>query len=129
MTTTSKLNLSLNASHIHYTHRFLRRCQVQVLDTFRYAANEFYSNVFFTVYSRLQHIILGFLWSFGIPVLLKGDLFRKLVSSYVCIFCAILNNLARVIYVISNCHMANTCITGSNKVNKQDDYTGIFEFG
>ena len=53
VTTTSKLNLSLNASHIHYTHHFLRRCQVQVLDTFRYAANEFYSKVFFTVYSRL----------------------------------------------------------------------------
>ena len=33
----------LNASHIHFTHHFLRRCQVQVLDTFRYAANEFYS--------------------------------------------------------------------------------------
>ena len=78
---------------------------------------------------RTQHIILGFLWSVGIPVLLKGDLFSKLVSSYVCIFCAILNNLARVIYVISNCHMAITCITGSIKVNKQDDYTGIFEFG
>ena len=24
----------LNASHIHYTYHFLRRCQVQVLDTF-----------------------------------------------------------------------------------------------
>ena len=45
--------LSLNASHIHYTHHFLRRCKVQVLDTFRYAANEFYSKIFFTVYSRL----------------------------------------------------------------------------
>ena len=33
------------------------------------------------------------------------------------------------IYVIINCHMAITCITGSIKVNKQDDYTGIFEFG
>ena len=34
--TTSKLNLiiSLNASHILYTLHFLRRCQVQVLDTF-----------------------------------------------------------------------------------------------
>ena len=53
VTTTSKLNLSLNASHIHYTHHFLRRCQVQVLDTFRYAANEFYSQIFLTVYSRL----------------------------------------------------------------------------
>ena len=42
----------LNASHIHYTHRFLWRCQVQVLDTFWYAANEFYSKIFFTVYSR-----------------------------------------------------------------------------
>ena len=56
MTTTSKLNLSLNASHIHYTHLFLRRCQVQVLDTFRYAANEFYSKIFFTVYSRLLNL-------------------------------------------------------------------------
>ena len=56
MTTTSKLNLSLNASHIHYTHHFLRRCQVQVLDTFRYAANEFYSKIFFTVYSRLLNL-------------------------------------------------------------------------
>ena len=53
VTTTSKLNLSLNASHIHHTHLFLRRCQAQVLDTFRYAANEFYSKIFFTVYSRL----------------------------------------------------------------------------
>ena len=53
VTTTSKLNLILNASHIHYTHDFLRRCQVKVLDTFRYAANEFYSKIFFTVYSRL----------------------------------------------------------------------------
>ena len=43
----------LNASHIHYKHHFLRRCQVQVLDTFRYAANEFYSKILFTVYSRL----------------------------------------------------------------------------
>ena len=43
----------LNASHIHYTHHFLRGCQVQVLDTFQYAANEFYSKIFFTVYSRL----------------------------------------------------------------------------
>ena len=39
--------------NIHYKHHFLRRCQVQVLDTFRYAANEFYSKIFFTVYSRL----------------------------------------------------------------------------
>ena len=46
VTTTSKLNLTLNASHIHYTHHFLRRCQVQVLDTFRYAANEFYSKIY-----------------------------------------------------------------------------------
>ena len=83
---------------------------------------------FIRTYFLLFILDLGFLWSFGIPVLLKGDLFRKLVSSYVCIFCAILNNLARVIYVISNCDMAITCITGSNKVNKQDDYTGIFEF-
>ena len=68
---------------------------------------------------RTQHIILGFLWySLGVPVVLKGDLFSKRVSSYVCIFCAILNNLAHVIYVISNCHMAITCITGSIKVNK-----------
>ena len=52
-----------------------------------------------------QDIILGFLWySVGIPVVLEGDLFSKRVSSYVCIFCAILNNLARVIYAISNCH-------------------------
>ena len=56
MTTTSKLILSLNASHIHYTHHFLRRCQVQGLDTFRYAANEFYSKIFFTVYSRLLNL-------------------------------------------------------------------------
>ena len=64
-------------------------------------------------------MILRFLWySLGVPVVLKGDLFTKRVSSYVCIFCAILNNLARVIYVISNCHMAITCITGSIKVNK-----------
>ena len=40
-------------SHIHYTHHFLRRCQVQVLDTFRSSANEFYSKILFTVYSRL----------------------------------------------------------------------------
>ena len=40
----------------------------------------------------------------GIPVVLKGELFSKRVSSYACIFCAILNNLVRVIYVISNCH-------------------------
>ena len=66
---------------------------------------------------RTQHIILGFLWfSVGITVVLKSDLFSKRVSSYVCIFCAILNNLARVIYVISNCHMAITCITGFIKV-------------
>ena len=58
-------------------------------------------------------------------MLLEGDLFSKRVSSYVCIFCAILNNLVRVIYVISDCHMAITCITGSINVNKQDDYTGI----
>ena len=58
MTTTSKLNLSLNASHIHYTHHFLRRCQVQVLDTFRSPANEFYSKIFFTVYFRLNIRIL-----------------------------------------------------------------------
>ena len=76
---------------------------------------------------RTQHIILGFLWySLGVPVVLKGDLFSKRVSSYVCIFCAILNNLARVIYVISNCHMAITCITGSIKVNKM---ITRFEFG
>ena len=37
---------------------------------------------------------------------------------YVCIFCATLNNLAPFIYVISNCHTAITCITGSIKVNK-----------
>ena len=49
VTTTSKLNLSLNAFHIHYTHYYLRTCQVQVLDTLRYAANEFYSKIFFTV--------------------------------------------------------------------------------
>ena len=48
---------------------------------------------------------------------------------YVCIFCATLNNLAPFIYVISNCHTAITCITGSIKVNKQDDYTGVFELG
>ena len=48
-----QLNLSLNASHIHNTHHFLRRSQVQGLDTFRYEANEFYSKIFFTVYSRL----------------------------------------------------------------------------
>ena len=58
VTTTSKLNLSLNASHIHHTHHFLRRCQVQVLDTFRSAANEFYSKIFFTVYFRLNIRIL-----------------------------------------------------------------------
>ena len=52
---------------------------------------------------RTQHIIFGFLWySVGIPVVLKGDLFTMRVSSYVFIFCAILNNLARFIYVISN---------------------------
>ena len=51
-------------------------------------------------------------------MVLKGDLFSKRVSSYVCIFCTILNNLARVIYVISNCHVAIPCITGSIKVNK-----------
>ena len=62
---------------------------------------------------RTQHIILGFLW-----YLLKGDLFSKQVSSYVCIFRTIFNNLARVIYVISNCHMAITCIIGAIKVNK-----------
>ena len=49
----SKLNLSLNASHIHYMHLFLRRFQVQVLDTFRYTANEFYLKMFVTVYSTL----------------------------------------------------------------------------
>ena len=59
MTTTSKLNLSLNASHIHYTHHFLRRCQVQVLDTFRYAANKFYSKIFFYC----------LLWTFNIRIL------------------------------------------------------------
>ena len=53
VTTTPKLNLSLNASHIRYAHHFLRRCQVQFLDTFRYTANEFYSQMFFTVYSRI----------------------------------------------------------------------------
>ena len=54
---------------------------------------------------RPQHIILRFLWySVGIPVVFKGDLFSNRVSSYASIFCAILNNLARVIYVISNCH-------------------------
>ena len=68
---------------------------------------------------RTQHIILGLLWySLGVPVVLKGDLFSKRVSSYVCIFCAILNNLARVTYVISNCHTAITSLTGSIKVNK-----------
>ena len=46
VTTTSKLNLSLNASHIHYTHNFLQRCQVQVLDTFRYTANDFFRKCF-----------------------------------------------------------------------------------
>ena len=40
------LNLSLNASHIHYKHHFLRRCQVQVLDTPRYAANDFLRKYF-----------------------------------------------------------------------------------
>ena len=46
-------------SHIHYTaHHFLRRCQVQVLDTFRSSANEFYSKILFTVYSRLNIRIL-----------------------------------------------------------------------
>ena len=41
-------------AHIHYKHHFLRRCQVQVLDTFdTHAANEFYSKIFFNVYSRL----------------------------------------------------------------------------
>ena len=50
-------------------------------------------------------------------------------------FCLVLRCLSDVlegssfIYVIINCHMAITCITGSIKVNKQDDYTGIFEFG
>ena len=53
VTTTSKLNLSSNASQIDYTHHFLRRCQVQVFDTFRYVVNQFYSEIFFTVYSRL----------------------------------------------------------------------------
>ena len=45
-------------SHIHYTHHFLRRCQVQVLDTFRSSANEFYSKILFTVHSRLNIRIL-----------------------------------------------------------------------
>ena len=50
-------------------------------------------------------------------------------------FCLVLRCLSDVlegsssIYVIINCHMAITCITGSIKVNKQDDYTGIFDFG
>ena len=44
---------------------------------------------------RTQHIILGLLWySVGVPVVFKGDLV-VLISSYVCIFCAILNNLSR----------------------------------
>ena len=43
-------------SHIHYTHHFLRRRQVQVLDTFRSSANEFYSKILFTVYSRLKSL-------------------------------------------------------------------------
>ena len=37
--------------------------------------------------------------------------FSKRLSSYVCIFCAILNNLARVIYVKNAKWMAITCIT------------------
>ena len=60
MTTTSKLNLSLNASHIHHTHHFLRRCQVQVLDTFRYAANKFYSKIFFTFKIRILKAYLHY---------------------------------------------------------------------
>ena len=64
-------------------------------------------------------VILGFLWySVGTPVVHKSVLFSKLVLLYVCIFGTILNNLACVIYVISNCHVAITCITGSIKVNK-----------
>ena len=50
-------------------------------------------------------MILRFLWySVEIRLVLKGDLSSKRVSSYLCIFCAILNNLAHVIYVLSNCH-------------------------
>ena len=41
----------LNVSHIHYTLHFLQRCQVQVLDTFRYAANEFFfKNSFYCLF-------------------------------------------------------------------------------
>ena len=49
----TQAEFKLNASHIHYAHYILRKFQVQFLDTFRYAANEFFSQIFFTVYSRL----------------------------------------------------------------------------
>ena len=81
---------------------------------------------------RTQHIILRFLWySVGIPVVLKGNLFSKRGSLYVCIFCAIFNNLARVIYVISNCHKRKwqSCASLWFHQGQQDDYTEIFEFG
>ena len=53
---------------------------------------------------RTQHIILGFLWYS--QVTFSASVFRRMSA------------LAGVIYVISNCHMAITCITGSIKVNK-----------
>ena len=78
---------------------------------------------------RPQHIILRFLWySVGIPVVFKGDLFSNRVSSYASIFCAILNNLARVIYVISNCHKRKWQSRASLWLHLED-YMEIFEFG
>ena len=45
---------------------------------------------------RTQNIILGSLWyPVGVPVVLKSDLLWLLISSYTCIFCAILNSLSR----------------------------------
>ena len=65
-------------------------------------------------------------------MVLDGDLFNKRFSSYGCIFCAILNNLARVIHAISNCISANgnhVHHSGSIDRGQQDDYTEIFVFG
>ena len=56
MTTTSKLNLSLNVSHIHNAHHFLRICQVQVLDTFRYAI--LFENNFYCLFSTFNIRVL-----------------------------------------------------------------------
>lgn len=76
-------------------------------------------------------IQLGFLWyTVGIPVVLKDDLLYMCYSfsSYVCIFCAILNNLSCFVYVSFRCENDNRapCAKQFNWKQIEGGLTGTF---